>query len=467
MTDTISINGFTYSADMATVVSVDKDVFSLNGMERGVRYIGKWAFSGCENLRIVHIPETVIRIEDFAFRDCPNIQELHLPQDMEYISPLAFTFSEGKSNSFYNTGFKVFIPQNAYLKYVFMIPQYISYWDHDSYGLTEEDMESIDGWDEHNGLPIYVDENELCRMVIADTFSNEQVAGKSEESDKDIDTTTVEILCKKAFREVFGDSIKEEELFPIGNGSRWNDLDERLSELMKDLTCNWLTCSWNSRPYEFISNDLLIHSLWTGYMDRTEHDWDVVSCFRMNTKELMDCFFKEYLSEGYPLTVHTLRSIVRQFMRMLYCFGFNYGLKPTITEPYLFSEEEMRGHVDEIFFDRCEESYLEFIRMVSQLDDGEFRELIQEYRQHESETGSLYYLSSFPGRVLSYTEFHLFGEILNLRLSYVYRFPSSEERITVPHSFKQAWERFLKECADERYVQTNWITSYHPQALWK
>jgi hypothetical protein len=125
----------------------------------------------------------------------------------------------------------------------------------------------------------------------------------------------------------------------------------------------------------------------------------------------------------------------------------------------------MRGHVDEIFFDRCEESYLEFIRMVSQLDDGEFRELIQDYRQHESETGLLYYLSSFPGRVFSYTEFYLFGEILNLRLSYVYRFPSSEERITVPHSFKQARERFLKECADERYVQTNWITSYHPQAL--
>ena len=170
MTDTISINGFTYSTDMATVVSVDKEVYSLNGIERGVRYIGKGAFSGCENLRIVQIPETVIRIEDFAFRDCPNIQELHLPHDMEYISPLAFTFSKESGSRFYNTNFKVFIPQNAYLKYTFMIPQYISDMDCDSYGLTEEDLESIDGWDEHNGLPIYVDENELYRMVIADTF---------------------------------------------------------------------------------------------------------------------------------------------------------------------------------------------------------------------------------------------------------------------------------------------------------
>ena len=294
---------------------------------------------------------------------------------------------------------------------------------------------------------------------------NEHAAGKSEESDKEIDTTTIEILCKKAFREVFGDSIKEKELFPIGNGSRWNDLEERLSELIKEQINYWLKRLWNSRPYEFISNDLLTESLWTGYMDRAEHNWDIASCIKMNTEELMNYFFKEYLSEGYPLTVHTLKSIVRQFMRMLYCFGFNYGLKPTITEPYLFSEEEMRGDVDKIFFDRCEESYLEYIRMVSQLDDGEFRKIYQEYRQHEAEKGPINCLSSIPGRLFSYTEFLLLGGILNLRLSYVYRFPSSEVQIIVSSSFNKAREHFLKECADERFVQTNWITSYIPQGL--
>ena len=91
---TITINGFTYSADMATVLSVDKGILSLNGMQRGVRYIGEGAFAGCENLRIVRIPDTVINIEDFAFRDCPNIQEVYLPYGMEYISPLVFTFLE-------------------------------------------------------------------------------------------------------------------------------------------------------------------------------------------------------------------------------------------------------------------------------------------------------------------------------------------------------------------------------------
>lgn len=94
ISDTITINGFTYSADMATVLSVDKGILSLNEMQRGVRYIGEGAFAGCENQRIVRIPDTVISIEDFAFRDCPNIQEVYLPYGMEYISPLAFTFLE-------------------------------------------------------------------------------------------------------------------------------------------------------------------------------------------------------------------------------------------------------------------------------------------------------------------------------------------------------------------------------------
>ena len=48
ISDTITINGFTYSADMATVLSVDKGTSSLNEMQRGVRYIGEGAIEKAE-----------------------------------------------------------------------------------------------------------------------------------------------------------------------------------------------------------------------------------------------------------------------------------------------------------------------------------------------------------------------------------------------------------------------------------
>ena len=44
----ITIDGFTYSKDMATVLMVDKSIATLDKMQRGVRYIGKWAFTGCD-----------------------------------------------------------------------------------------------------------------------------------------------------------------------------------------------------------------------------------------------------------------------------------------------------------------------------------------------------------------------------------------------------------------------------------
>ncbi len=73
--ESITIDGITYSADMATVLSADKDIASFQ-LISGVRYIGEYAFAGCQNLRIVHIPETVVRIEDFAFRDCFGLKEV-------------------------------------------------------------------------------------------------------------------------------------------------------------------------------------------------------------------------------------------------------------------------------------------------------------------------------------------------------------------------------------------------------
>ena len=113
--DGIRIGKVVYSDDLSTVLSADKDITSFE-IIRGVRCIGSRAFSGCRKLRVVRIPETVIRIEDYAFRDCTAIQEMYLPYYIEYISPLAFTNSD-ESEPFYLCIPNVHIPKDAFRKY--------------------------------------------------------------------------------------------------------------------------------------------------------------------------------------------------------------------------------------------------------------------------------------------------------------------------------------------------------------
>ena len=48
-TEGITINGITYSDDMATVLAADSNIPSFD-LIRGVRYIGKYAFADCKNL---------------------------------------------------------------------------------------------------------------------------------------------------------------------------------------------------------------------------------------------------------------------------------------------------------------------------------------------------------------------------------------------------------------------------------
>ena len=76
--DGIRIGKVVYSDDLSTVLSANKDIMSFE-IIRGVRCIGCRAFSGCRKLRVVRIPETVIRIEDYAFQDCSAIQDIYLP----------------------------------------------------------------------------------------------------------------------------------------------------------------------------------------------------------------------------------------------------------------------------------------------------------------------------------------------------------------------------------------------------
>ena len=332
--DAITINGFTYSADMATLLSVDKDVSSLNEMQRGVRYIGEEAFAGCKKLRMIRIPETVIRIEDFAFRDCPNIQEVHLPYDMEYISPLAFTFSKENNNRFYNTNFKVFFPKGAFLKYAYMIPQFVSEWDSEEYGVTEEEIKSVEGWDEDEGLPIYVDENELYRMACLDTITKWDFTGHQEEWLPDKAVSDIEAIGQMASHKVFDIKligfIAENEIVPINNSHLLEHLDGEFDSLIKYQIYSWLKYSWSFRPVALIY-EILLESLWLGFEKKTGigrlSDSGLDSVMRPDTEALLHCFCKEFSSNGYPINAIILKSIVRQAMLLLFRCGYSFGIQ--------------------------------------------------------------------------------------------------------------------------------------------
>ncbi|MBR6189244.1 MAG: leucine-rich repeat protein [Prevotella sp.] len=363
--DTITINGFTYSADMATVLSVDKGVSSLNEMQRGVRYIGVGAFKGCENLRIVRIPETVIRIEDFAFRDCSNIQEVHLPYDMEYISPLAFTFSEEASSQFYNS-VEVFIPKDAFLKYTYMIPQFIPVWSYKDYGLTDEDMKDAYGefWDDIDGSPIYVNEDELYRMAIKDTIRYKLKVGESLNTDSDREQEIYDSVLHSLFEEQLCDFLCESSLVNTDNNKIVNNVDDSFGTLMEYRIMERYKLSQNYRPIELICDVMedaltmgfIPSSVWQYTDDSELYDENLfnylsavygdISCgfltedveknskmsawyndMKIDTERLLWLFLRKYAEYSYAINVAILKRIIRQSMRMLFHIGYSYGMQ--------------------------------------------------------------------------------------------------------------------------------------------
>lgn len=362
--DTITIDGITYSADMATVLSADKDIASFQ-LIRGVRYIGEYAFAGCQNLRIVHIPETVIRIEDFAFRDCFGLKEVHLPYYMEYISPLAFTFSEEASSQFYNS-VEVFIPKDAFLRYTYMIPQFITIWSYEDYGLTDEDMEVAYGefWYDIDGSPIYVNEDELYRMAIKDTIRFSLNVGENLNTESDREQEIYDSVLHNLFEEQLCDFLYESSLVNTGNNMIVNSVDDSFGALMEYRIMERYKLSQNYRPIKLIY-DVMEVALTMGFIpssvwqypddselyganlfnylsavygeipygfctEEVENDYKMSVWYNdmnIDTERLLWLFLRKYAEYGYAINVAILKRIVRQSMRMLFHIGYSYGMQ--------------------------------------------------------------------------------------------------------------------------------------------
>ncbi len=328
MENSITIDGITYSADMATVLSADKDIECFQ-LIRGVRYIGEYAFAGCQNLRVVHIPETVIRIEDFAFRDCFCLKEVHLPHYMEYISPLAFTFSEEASSRFY-ISIEVFIPKDAFLRYTYMIPQFIAIWNYKDYGLTDEDMEVAYGesWYDIDGSPIYVNEDELYRMAIKDTIRFSLKVGENLNTDSDREQKIYDSVLHSLFEEQLCDFLYESSLVNTDNHKIFNSIDDSFGALMEYRIMERYKLSQNYRPIELIY-DVMEVALTMGFIP-VENDSKMSVWYydmKIDTERLLWLFLREYAEYGYAINVAILKRIIRQSMRMLFHIGYSYGMQ--------------------------------------------------------------------------------------------------------------------------------------------
>lgn len=326
----ITIDGFTYSKDMATVLMVDKSIATLDKMQRGVRYIGKGAFAGCKNLRIVHLPETVIWIEDFAFCDCCNIQELYLHYDIEYISPLAFTFSEEVNGRFYNCNFKTYFPNETFLKYAYMIPQLVSEERYADYGFTSNDLEDTEGWDYLTGIPIYIGEDELYRITIEDYIIRKYSANGHIEFDSNLRTEDVRKIYQIVLHDVFCKCAKEVTLIKVDESFLSHHSDEEIEFVISYFITNWAKHSPNTRPIELLRS-MVCYFGRLGFSDATETEIEMQvssiqsDLFSVDSRKLLDDYFAQYSASGYHINTQLLKSIVRESMMLMYHIGYRLG----------------------------------------------------------------------------------------------------------------------------------------------
>lgn len=490
MKDFITINGFTYSPDLTTVIAVEKDITSLDGMQRGVCYIGKMAFAGCSNLRVVRLPETVIGIDDFAFCDCENLMDVHFPFNIEYISPLAFTNSV-KGKPFYNLNINAIIPIEAYLKFTFLTPQFVSESCYEECGFTMDDLDRLEGWDELDGLPVYVDEDELYRMAIMDHLQREYMVGELTEADAEKEAENLRGIYQQVrdrlYEEIIGDALSGSDFLQTGRHGIVNNVGESCHALIEHHIRFWLKQTPEKRPMEILYR-AITDTIFMGFdlQSRYEDDFGLFyqeedqDCKEMlvtyydklsqiDVKDVLQQFLLRYKQYGYPINVQSLKKIVRLCMKLMFHIGYSYGIhyrrsNTHAKELELFSEEEMKGGVSTDFFEIYEKEYLYFMQVISRLDDAAFYILSEEYaRERQEIRKDMYYLHSLPGQILSSTQFDALGEMIRLRHYYYnHFFKFQKPQIIVSSSFKNAQRRFMETISNNNYVSTDWVTPYNP-----
>lgn len=358
----ITINGFIYSTDLKTVLAADIEITSLSSMERGINTIGRCAFSGCRNLKVVRIPETVVRIEDFAFMDCVNIQELHLPRYIEYISPLAFISSENcfKSNFYYDIP-NIIIPRETFFRYQFLMPYYIDEYDCSKYGVTMEEVEERDEYDFFKGLPSIITEQEFYRMCVAlDLQFEGSFSSGKEICDFDSLSSIDEELSEMLF-DACG-FLDDHKLESTQGNVIFQKIDNTIDSLLYDHLHENFTSTQGLSPFSLMAkilqeamflgfsqpfidvefdDEVLFsdcyetgfhafgHPIWGFYESVVSGDIDVRVWWEdmnIDYDKLLIDGISIYQEHGYMITPSFLRWIYRKLIQLVFHAGFTHGM---------------------------------------------------------------------------------------------------------------------------------------------
>ncbi|SDG40480.1 Leucine rich repeat-containing protein [Prevotella communis] len=113
---------------------------SVAVIPKSVNSIGKFAFCGMNMPAVFHIPDNILKVEEFAFRGCNGLNQLIIPANTEL-----------KYNSFYGCAYLtsvIYEPQNKYIKtrkdLTFMNSPYISCKSLMSISISGENVPAIE-----------------------------------------------------------------------------------------------------------------------------------------------------------------------------------------------------------------------------------------------------------------------------------------------------------------------------------
>ena len=83
--------GVKYSKDWKRLLKAPSELKGKYSIRKGVKVIGDWAFSDCNSLTSINIPNSVTTIGDSAFSGCKSLVNINIPNSVTTIGEYAFS----------------------------------------------------------------------------------------------------------------------------------------------------------------------------------------------------------------------------------------------------------------------------------------------------------------------------------------------------------------------------------------
>jgi hypothetical protein len=287
---------------------------------------------------------------------------------MEYISPLAFTNSD-PAGRFHLVIPKISFPKESYQLYAYLLPQYISWLDHDDYGVSLYELEEREDWDDILGLPIVIDAHEIYRMIILNDLRETFLIAHDIE-DKAAVTDSDEKEITKAIQKIAlenSTSFQAEDLVEIGDYPIIDSIDDTFAAILEKKVSDSYEFGWTRhRPITCMEDSLRESLLWgyilpviwsvpddpelygkelfiyckASYGDLVGHfengylkgdrqmveEWHDTILMKDHLK-ILSYYLEYYNKKSYEITIPLLRKAFLSCMKMMFHIGFSYGMK--------------------------------------------------------------------------------------------------------------------------------------------